>query len=105
MSAATDSTRERLRPAEPAGEGYEWAAVEESPDRWRVADVSTTCRGQGPLPDDGTRPHAHGVPATVQTLRGLKRRVWWRYCDGHAADYGRWLENGRVMHWIRREVG
>lgn len=104
MSAATDSIRERLRPAEPAGEGYEWAAVGESPDEWRVADVGATCRGQGPKPDDGGRPRAHGVPATVRTTRGLTRRVAWNYCDDHAAGYGRWVEGGVVMHWIRREV-
>jgi hypothetical protein len=29
---------------------------------------------------------------------------WWGYCPAHMLDYGRWIEDGRVMRWILREV-
>jgi hypothetical protein len=104
MTMATDSARERLKPAEPAGEGLEWAPVEEDPRVWAPAEDGATCRGQGPRPEGGGRPHAHGAPAQVRTRRGVGRRVWWNYCAPEHS-YGRWAEDGKVWRWAKRPAG
>lgn len=101
MNTGAEGVRERLKPTEPAGDGFEWAVAEEGPD-WGPAADGSTCRAPGPAPVGG-RPHAHGAPASVSLVRGLSRRVRWNYCVPEHS-YGRWLEDGKVMHWIRRKA-
>lgn len=86
---------DRPAPSWEAPEGHEHIAVEEGPD-WQP-DTTRRCRYTiGP----GHR--ACGRQSTVALLRGSSRKSWWGYCGlpGHA--YGRWAEDGKVMHWIVR---
>ena len=34
--------------------------------------------------------------------RGTYRTQWWAYCERHS--FGRWIEDGKVMHWILRPI-
>ncbi len=74
-------------------DGYELVAVEEGPD-WRIDTARPCRRGFGPH-----HPFCR-QPSIVATTRG-ERRQWWAYCPLHS--YGRWVEDGKVMHWILRE--
>ena len=43
-------------------------------------------------------------PTTAElnrALRASKLPRWWAYCEDHL--YGRWIEDGKVMHWIMRK--
>lgn len=88
---------------EPLPEGYELAAVV-SPD-WRLVTGKPCARKVG----RGTCRR----PAVAELNRGHDRRgsrdrqsrivdAWWPYCMDHM--YGNWIEDGKVMHWILREV-
>jgi hypothetical protein len=35
-------------------------------------------------------------------LSARQRSSWWAYCGEHM--YGRWIEDGKVMVWIAREI-
>jgi hypothetical protein len=85
---------ERPAPSWEAPEGTEHVAVEEGPD-WRVQEGWRCKRGFG------NHSHMCGKPSIVATLRGQRQPQWWAYCPEHA--YGRWVENGKIMHWIVRE--
>jgi hypothetical protein len=74
-------------------EGYEVAAVPEDPDRWRI-EAGLRCRWLEGHPLRGC-----GRPS-VATLRRGKR--WYGHCGDHL--YGRWIENGQVMHWVLRAI-
>jgi hypothetical protein len=83
-------------------EGYELVAVESDSDWVTPAVTEGRCRfGAGP----GKK--ACGKPAVAT----LMRRVWarsgtekrpWNYCGEHL--YGRWIEDGKVMHWRAQEI-
>lgn len=85
-------------------EGYEAAAV---PDlEWRMVTAPKRCRRQ-PVP----RGKACGEQAVAETNRGGRMRAnrrgatldsWWAYCPEHL--YGKWIEDGKVMHWILRRI-
>lgn len=69
----------------------ELVAVADDGD-WQLDD-SRHCRRQGP---------GHvtcGEPSVISLRRG--RSGLWGYCISHT--FGRWIEDGRVMHWILRE--
>lgn len=82
-------------------EGYELVAA---PDpHWRlVSGKRCRMRGTGP---------ACAEPAVAELDRGYagagigskREHNWWAYCPDHM--YGRWAEDGNVMHWILREKG
>jgi hypothetical protein len=86
---------QRPKPLEPAPAGQRWTAVADPETEWRPAGPDGTCRWRGS--HDST---ACGDAASVETKRGIKRTIWWRYCPADAyVHYGRWLEDGKVMHW------
>lgn len=76
---------------EPAPEGYELVAVPDGD--WQV-DTGRRCRRQR------ARHKACGKPSVASLQRGKGGR--WAYCPDHL--YGRWIENGEVMHWILQAV-
>ena len=47
--------------------------------------------------------HVCGKPSAASLLRGRERKTRWAYCPEHM--YGRWVEEGFVMHWILVKVG
>lgn len=47
--------------------------------------------------------HVCGKPSAASMLRGTERKQQWAYCSEHM--YGRWIEEGFVMHWILVKVG
>lgn len=74
-------------------EGFHVVAVPEAIGHWRPAD-GRPCRyaRQG---------HVQcGQLSIAEVLRGDKRPQWWAYCGDHS--YRRWVETGRVWHWILR---
>jgi hypothetical protein len=85
-------------------DGYELVAVTDS--RWRL-DSGKTCVRRG----EGRR--TCGEPSVAAFNRQHTRTYgwqgtrtvdsWWGYCLAHVADYGNWVEGGKVMHWILRE--
>jgi len=82
----------RLRHGSEPEPGYEWQAVEET--GWVVDHSGRRCRragwgGRDRCPND----------AVAVYYRGNQP---WRYCGEHM--YGRWIEDGRVMHWVVRKV-
>lgn len=96
---AERKTGDRLsstRPLTPeAPEGWHYEAVEEDRRRWRIIPPERQprkCRWT-----IITR-KACGAPAEAEFDRGRQgRQQWWAYCGVHL--YGRWIENGRIMHW------
>jgi hypothetical protein len=81
-------------------QGCRWVAV---PDKaWRV-DSGRQCRMIGGHPR--IRCAEPAVAAMNRGRRVYGRGVsdsWWAYCADHM--FGRWVEDGRVMHWIAEEV-
>jgi hypothetical protein len=78
--------------------GYEVVAVEDKD--WRLVS-GKRCRlasGHG---------KACGRPSVAELNRARRWRErssnWWAYCERHL--YGRWVEDGQVMHWILRKIG
>jgi hypothetical protein len=69
--------------------GHHWEAVVESGDSWQIwrggkcrfIEASKQC----------------GKPPVAAFLRGTAQKLWWPYCEDHL--YGRWVEDGLVMHW------
>jgi hypothetical protein len=82
------------RPPDPPP-GYHWEAAEEGPD-WRLVN-GKNCR-QPHCP----RPSAAELARTTYLSSGKTVR-WWAYCDQHL--YGRWIEDGKIMHWILKQDG
>jgi hypothetical protein len=75
-------------------EGHEVVAVID-PD-WEVTDDGWTCSFTSPK-------KVCDATAVAILWRGTKRRQRWRYCPEHM--YGRWVEDGKVMHWILTKIG
>lgn len=42
-------------------------------------------------------------PAVAVLTRGIYHKQRWPYCEEHM--YGRWIEEGFVLHWILAEKG
>jgi len=85
------------RPPRPATEwdGFEYVAA---PDpNWRLV-TGKPCRWMMP----GRRSCKQPSVAAINRP-GRLRENWWPYCSEHL--YGRWIEDGQVMHWILREIG
>jgi hypothetical protein len=74
-------------------EGYELVAVLD--EDWQVDETRRPCRRAS-----GRGTPACRKPSAAVLYRGERRRPW-GYCPDHL--YGRWIEDGRVMHWILRE--
>jgi hypothetical protein len=75
-------------------EGHEVVAIIDP--EWEI-DTGKPCRyaRQGHYPC--------GQPSAASLLRGWKRKTNWAYCPAHM--YGRWVEDGFVMHWILAAIG
>lgn len=88
------------RPARPGSEheGYEFVAVPEHAGHWRPV-TGKKCRRML----DGHRYCRQ--PSVAETNRSGRPggQNWWAYCADHL--YGRWIEDGQVMHWILRKTG
>jgi hypothetical protein len=81
-------------PDEPA-EGFEYVA-EVDPD-WALK-TGMPCRFTvGP----GHR--ACCRPSVARLDRHNRRNRFWSYCADHL--YGRWIEDGQVMHWVLCPIG
>lgn len=102
--AATEARRIRRRnekrpaPSGEAPEGYEWVASDEDSFlEWKVPAVSSLgCRFT-------EKRITCGKPAAATLFRGSKTGTRpYNYCADHL--YGRWIENGKVMHWRLRQA-
>ena len=96
MSAGERS--QRPAPRWEAPEGYMHVAREEGPDWSPVPRCSTgRCRRRGCRKAAVLSLNRMFLVPPTEGARG-----WWDYCEDHA--YGRWLEDGKVMHWVMRFV-
>lgn len=89
------------RPASPWPEtdGFESVAV---PDpNWRPMLGKRCRRMTGPGRTVCREPSAAEMNRGYAARSGPRRENWWAYCADHL--YGRWIEDGKVMHWILRE--
>jgi hypothetical protein len=75
--------------------GHEVVAIIDP--EWEVDAAGRPCRRAF-----GRGTPACGKPSAAVLPRG-ERRVLWGYCPEHM--YGRWVEEGFVMHWILAKVG
>lgn len=88
------------RPAPPADwevpAGFRLAAV---PDEgWREVSAARRCSRLV----SNVRCRRDAVAEMLRMRRGRQTRsAWWGYCPEHM--YGRWAEDGKVMHWIMVE--
>jgi hypothetical protein len=88
----TLTTARPPQPETPPAPGHHYAPAPAGPE-WSPAEEGKTCRYRGAGDDK-----AHGAPAVLALMRGVRRRIKWNYCAEHS--YGRWLEDGVVMNWI-----
>jgi hypothetical protein len=89
----------RPEPPEPPEVDTRWASIADDPGEWALSDPGRRCRWRGS--GAGT---ACGDAAVLRRVRGIVRRIPWHYCGTHGYDeYGRWAENGKVMHWELRD--
>lgn len=77
-------------------EGHEVVAIID-PD-WEVDPTHRPCRSAS-----GRGTKACGKPSAAFLMRGERKQQTWGYCPEHM--YGRWVEEGFVMHWILVKVG
>lgn len=84
-----------VRANQPVGD---YAIFPADPDEWRLPHA-----GDGLLPRPCRGGKGCKQPAVIVMIRGWVRRVRYFYCLGHALDYGRWVEDGRVVEWRRVE--
>jgi hypothetical protein len=88
--------------------GHEIVAAEDP--EWRLAAEGKRCRRTGREHGVSFR-YACGKPAVAELNRARTQAsqarfpngLWWPYCAEHL--YGRWIEDGKVMHWIQRRLG
>lgn len=67
---------------------------------WRL-DPGRKCRTSVAHPCG--KPSAAALARTYHRTGKPDSTVWWAYCEDHM--YGRWIEDGRVVQWIRVEDG
>ena len=67
-----------------------WRTDEGRRCRWAVGPGGTTCKA----------PSVAALNRERHTSRRGRVADWWAYCGDHL--YGRWIEDGQVMHWIRK---
>jgi hypothetical protein len=81
--------------------GYRLEAVPDTD--WRPVTGEKTCRRRlgkhdvcpsAAVAEFNRRTHGRDFPYP-------SRDSWWGYCPEHM--YGRWIENGTVMHWVLGE--
>jgi hypothetical protein len=92
---------EMARPEPPEmPEGCHAAAV---PDpEWRLASGKPCRMGAGKGRPACGQPSVAELNRGYSGWRGAKQLPnWWAYCGDHL--YGRWIEDGQVMHWIAVE--
>jgi hypothetical protein len=80
-------------------DGFELVAV---PDEdWRI-EVGRECVRQLAGHRVCRAPSVASLNRGKMTRHGLVP-AWWPYCPAHL--YSRWIEDGRVWHWVLREAG
>jgi hypothetical protein len=86
----------------PAGCIWQPAGSEEDFLVWRVGRPGVEARRCRQQAGKGRR--ACGRPAVAELRRSYgSGHTWWAYCEAHL--YGRWIENGRLLHWRLVEEG
>ena len=97
VAAMTEPADDRPAPwYDPPPAGFHFEAVAEGDD-WEL-DSTRTCRrsavgGRFPRPGCGRQ-----SVAVLWRKYGANGRRRWAYCEDHM--YGRWIEDGKIMHWI-----
>ena len=87
-------------PPEPLhGYHYEASAEPERTLEWRLAS-GKPCRSGRP---SCKRPCVAELNRGVHFPGRVRRDRWWAYCERHL--YGRWIEDGQIMHWVLVEDG
>jgi hypothetical protein len=82
-------------------EGHEVVAVEDKD--WRLTPEPKRCRWTS-----GFSPRRACAEPSVAELKRARLGAtptdyrWWAYCGEHL--YGRWIEDGKVMHWILKKI-
>lgn len=89
------SAQGRPEPGYKAPDGFEFAAARDP--GWRI-ELGRRCRDGA----SGPNRRACGKPSVAGIRRGIRRPQWWAYCEDHLS--GRWIEDGKVMHWDLRRV-
>ena len=88
-------------PEPPHGYHYEASAKPETTLEWRLAS-GKKCRSRGGRGKACGRPcvaELNRVRYASYTRSDLRRLPsWWAYCEQHL--YGRWIEDGQIMHWV-----
>jgi hypothetical protein len=84
------NAKEQAREGREVPDGFELVAI---PDADWAIDRSRACRAGGNRPC--------GAVSAASLTRGRRVKQRWGYCQDHM--FGRWIENGQVMHWILRE--
>lgn len=106
LQETPEQQKELLRAQRVVPEGCELVAAPD--DRWRVAAgklCARRLRGQRTCRRASVAEFNRGQYRFAATRRGSHRvDAWWPYCDPHMAEYGHWIEDGKVMHWVLREV-
>lgn len=92
----------RPDPPRPAPPGREWF-VGDTGLRWRMPSRYKRCRASGPGHVDCRRPPVADLHRTVFTRKSGYHNTWWAYCELHLYGGG-WIEDGRVVRWLLREV-
>jgi hypothetical protein len=89
----------RPAPPQPLHSYHYEASAETSGLGWRLVTGKKCRSGAGP----GRK--ACGRPSVAELNRGYRRQqpAWWAYCEWHL--YGRWAEDGQIMHWVLVEDG
>jgi hypothetical protein len=89
----------RPAPPEPL-RGHHWEATAEQEHlKWRLAS-GKPCRSGRP---SCKRPCVAEINRGVVFPGRARKDRWWAYCEQHL--YGRWIENGQIMHWRLVEDG
>ncbi len=85
-------------------EGYELVAVEDR--SWRLA-AGKRCRfGASKGHPACGRPSVAELNRRYHGWKGADQIPnWWAYCDNPDHLYSRWIEDGKIMHWVLREIG
>lgn len=69
-------------------------------ERWRIEDSQHQCS------QSSGSPRVRCAKRAVAELNRRRHRkhgpvdAWYCYCVEHLAQYGRWIEDGKVMGWI-----
>lgn len=97
-----------MRPPAPENEheGFEYVAeVETSESGWHAWETVAPDEARPCRFDVGPRHATCKNPSVAKLNRGTPSSPrWYHYCAEPSHMYGRWVEDGKVMCWVLREV-